>query len=283
MTKTTVVSTAALISLLLSGCNNVLDFRNAEISNNKIYESGKNTGFSGKVTNIPLNKIPFGEVVPVSNMIGKVTGNKVLNDLIYLNSLPVVKDGGVICDSTTNEGILNGETSCKASASGNPIFNLSFKNNSIDGKIFFFYPNKNSAKFAEANYTQGQANGSLMIYGIATGKTIYKVGWENGVPNGKEEAFDENTGKVTFAGNLVNGKYEGETTRYTPDGAIVEKLDWKNGIPQKNSPPSAAATQDCTDLWMAAFRKEQGAEAAISSDQLDEWQGWCNQGKKPNP
>ncbi|MBV6325514.1 hypothetical protein [Duganella violaceipulchra] len=103
MTKTTVAIAAALISLLLCGCNNALDFRNAEISNNKIYENGKNTGFSGKVTNIPLNKIPFGELVPVSNMVGKVTGNKVLNDLIYLNSLPVVKNGGVICDAVTNE------------------------------------------------------------------------------------------------------------------------------------------------------------------------------------
>jgi hypothetical protein len=107
--------------LLLCGCNNALDFRNAEISNNKIYEKGKNTGFSGKVTNIPLSKIPFGQIVPVSNMIGKVTGNKALNDLIYLNSLAVIQDGGVICDTVAREGILNGETSCKASISGNCV------------------------------------------------------------------------------------------------------------------------------------------------------------------
>lgn len=285
MKKTLIFASFILSSMTLAGCNNTIDFRNAEISNNKIYENGKNNGFSGKITNIPLNKIPFGDIVPVSNMIGQITGHKTINDFIYLNTLQFSKNNSVLCDTTTSDGVLNGETACRISSTGNPIFNFSFKNNLINGNISFFYPEKKSAKFADANYIQGKANGTLTIYGFKTGKPIYKFDWKNGVATGKEEVFDENTGKITLTGNRVNGEYEGETTRYTVDGVIVEKQNWKNGILQKNSllnaTQSATASQDCLDSWIAAFRKEQGAEAVIAVDQLNEWEGQCSQGEKP--
>lgn len=284
MKKLSLFVSIILSSITLAGCNKTLDFRNAEISNSKIYESGNNIGFSGKLTNIPLNKIPFGDLIPVTNMIGEVTGYKEINDFIYLNTLPGA-NGGILCDTTTSDGILNGETSCKISSTGNPIFNFSFKNNLIHGDISFFYPKKNSAKFADAHYDQGKANGTLTIYGLKTGKAVYKFDWKNGIATGKEEIFDEETGKVTLTGTLVNGKYEGETTRYNLDGAIVEKQNWENGKLQKKLLPSSAqnatASQDCIDSWIASFRKEQGAEAVIGVEQLNEWESQCSQGEKP--
>lgn len=275
-----------LLSFALSGCNNTLDFRNAEISNNKIYETGKNTGFSGKITNIPLSKIPFGEIVPITNLIGKVTGNKTLNDLLYLNSLAVVNDGGVLCDTASHDGVLNGDTTCKIATSGNPVFKFTFKNNAIDGDITFFYADKNSVRLATTSYAQGKANGLLTIYGFATGNPIYKLVLENSIGNGKEEAFDEKTGKVIFEGNLVNGKYEGGTVRYNADGSVTEKLNWRNGEILQASTNSAAIANSatatgCLDAWVAAFHKEQGPDAAISAEQIDEWKVWCSQGKTP--
>ncbi|WP_369927615.1 toxin-antitoxin system YwqK family antitoxin [Xanthomonas sp. NCPPB 2632] len=40
------------------------------------------------------------------------------------------------------------------------------------------------------------------------------------------------------------------------------------------------ATGACVDGWVTAFHKEQGADAPIAADQLQEWQEWCKAGKK---
>jgi hypothetical protein len=284
MTKILISAVAIFSSIALVGCNKTLDFRNADVSNNKIYESGGNTGFTGKVTNIPLNKIPFGNLVPVTNMIGQATGNKNINDYIYLNSLPVVNDGGVLCDTSANDGMLNGETLCKIAASNTPMFKLTFKNNLIDGKVTFFYLQKSGQLFAEANYTDGQPNGKMTIYGIGTGKPIYKVDWLNGAVTGEEEGIDENNGKLTFKAKVVNGNRDGDFIRYGSNGEIAQKIVFNNGIQVQSTQAMTAqnaAPQDCVDSWIAAFRKEQGAESAVSADQIKEWENWCSQGKKP--
>jgi hypothetical protein len=271
-----------LLTLVLSGCDNTLDFRNAEISNNKIYQSGKNEGFSGQVTNIPLSKIPFGDLVPVVNLIAKATGNKDINNLLYGASLTVGHDA-VKCDASSSDGSLNGDTSCKEISSNNPVFKFNFKNNLIDGKVTFYYVYRKDVPLADVTYSQGKAKGLLTVYGFATGKPIYQVEFENSIANGKEKAFDENTGKVTFEGTIQNGKYEGPTSRYSADGALIEKLEWKNGqIQQVARPQSSTDSTACLDGWTAAFRKEQGAEAAVSMEQIDEWKSWCNQGKIPS-
>lgn len=50
----TCCSAMALMGLLaLSGCGKNLEFRNAEVSNGKIYAHGANEPFDGRVTNIP--------------------------------------------------------------------------------------------------------------------------------------------------------------------------------------------------------------------------------------
>lgn len=284
MTRTLIFTVALFSSIALCGCDKTLDFRNADVSNNKIYESGGNTGFTGKVTNIPLNKIPFGSIVPVTNVIAQATGNKNINDYIYLNSLPVVKDGGVLCDTSASGGLLNGETLCKIAASSTPMLMLTFKNNLIEGKVTFFYLQKSGQLFAEANYTDGQPNGKMTIYGIATGKPIYKVDWLNGAVTGEEEGIDENSGKSTFKVKVVNGNRDGEFIKYGFNGEIVEKIVFNNGIQVQRARETTtqnAAPQGCVSSWIAAFRKEQGAEAAVSADQVEEWENWCSQGNEP--
>ncbi|MYM76066.1 hypothetical protein GTP56_28280 [Duganella sp. FT134W] len=270
-----------LLSLVLSGCNDTLDFRNAEVSNNKIYQTGKNEGFSGKITNIPLSKIPFGDLVPVANLIAKVTGNKDINNLLYGASLTVGHDT-VLCDTSSNNGSLEGEALCKDISSKNQILRFNFKNNLIDGKTTFYYVYRKDVLLADVTYNNGKASGLLTVYGFATGKPIYKVELENGIPNGAEKAFDENSGQVTFEGDIRNGKYEGSTARYSADGTLIEKLDWKNGeIQQVAKTKNMADSNACLDGWTAAFHKEQGVEAAVSMEQIDEWKGWCLQGKQP--
>lgn len=276
--------TIIFLASALAGCNNTLDFRNAEIANNKIYEVGKNAGFSGNITNIPLSKIPFGEIVPVTNLIGKATGNKDINNLLYGASLTVGHDS-VLCNTSTNDGILDGDAVCKDISSGNPVFKMSFKNNAINGKVILFYLYKKEVQLAQINYINGKAEGELTVFGFTTGKPIYKAEFVGSIVNGKEQAFDESSGKLIFLGDIIDGKYNGVTTRYNVDGSVLEKLNWKNGEIQQAAShtqvQSNADSEVCLDAWTAAFRKEQGAEAAVSMEQIDEWKTWCNQGKTP--
>lgn len=44
---------------------------------------------------------------------------------------------------------------------------------------------------------------------------------------------------------------------------------------------SKANTDSCVDQWGAAFHKENGDDAMVISDMLDEWERWCKAGKHP--
>jgi hypothetical protein len=52
-----------------------------------------------------------------------------------------------------------------------------------------------------------------------------------------------------------------------------------NSMATKNSSASSAT---CTDKWVAAHRKQVGEDAAISQEQLGEWEVWCKEGKLPS-
>lgn len=43
--------------------------------------------------------------------------------------------------------------------------------------------------------------------------------------------------------------------------------------------PSSSET--CVDGWITAYRNEAGKEAMVVSEQLQEWESWCNEGKTP--
>lgn len=47
----------------------------------------------------------------------------------------------------------------------------------------------------------------------------------------------------------------------------------------KDPAASASNQQNCIEAWMGAYRQEAGAQAAVNSEQLDEWEDWCKAGK----
>jgi hypothetical protein len=49
----------------------------------------------------------------------------------------------------------------------------------------------------------------------------------------------------------------------------------------KTAQPSKQALAKCEQQWIDAFHKENGDDALISSDQLDEWDAVCKKGKNP--
>lgn len=96
--------------------------------------------------------------------------------------------------------------------------------------------------------------------------------------------------------NWVNGKLEGKISFYRNGNILFADASTSNGeivpgtlhiYPINGSNVDASQAADgkspidaCVDAWISAFHKEQGQDAAISNDQLNELQGDCQQGKQ---
>lgn len=44
---------------------------------------------------------------------------------------------------------------------------------------------------------------------------------------------------------------------------------------------NSATSGNCLDAWIGAFRREVSETAPIHSEQLNEWEDWCADGKYP--
>ncbi|ARL96033.1 hypothetical protein [Burkholderia pseudomallei] len=56
--KVAALAAISLTTVLLAGCKgDVLDYRNVQVVNGKVYAGDANTPFSGKVTNVPAPDI----------------------------------------------------------------------------------------------------------------------------------------------------------------------------------------------------------------------------------
>lgn len=90
------------IVVMLAACGNkVLDYRNAQITNGKVYAGNADEPFSGKVTNVPFNAV-FLNQPGYKKLIGPT--NALIMGL-YGTSL--------LCEIEVDDGALNGDVSCK--------------------------------------------------------------------------------------------------------------------------------------------------------------------------
>ncbi|RQZ49980.1 toxin-antitoxin system YwqK family antitoxin [Burkholderia sp. Bp9099] len=217
----------AFASVLLSGCSDkVLDFRNAQINNGKVYAGDSNTPFSGKVTNVPAGTI-----------LGSQPGyGKLLNTVNAARPNTTLGDMGMssMCDAQARDGLLSGKVACKAAQSDTTRIEANFADGVLDGS-FTVHDQTGNNTFVELSFKQGMPDGKMKIYSPATGKLAHTATWDAGVINGEEEAFDETTGNRILHATLVNGKYDGEFTRYAPDGKqVIYKADFVQGQHEGN-------------------------------------------------
>lgn len=283
---------ALVISLLLAalgtGCGpKVLDFRNADIANNKIYSDGANQPFSGKVTNIPMGKLPLGQLGPLVTVLTTATGDQSYSGFFMANAIAAIVGGGggpTMCDVHTSDGLLDGDVQCSIKESR--ILEVEFKKGAMEGEARILDP-RGKGIAAKAQMEGGKLNGGSTVYDSETGKILHTVGWVNGQPSGSEKQWNK-AGTLVWEASIVAGKYEGKAVRYNEHGELVATTLFRGGVAERNSLPAAANPQAaaqgsaaCLDSWIAAFRKEHGEEAAVNHGQLEEWEAWCKEGKRP--
>ena len=209
---------AALVStsVLLSACGpTVLDFRNADISNGKIYARGADEPFSGKLTNIPETRILLtqkGFNLFTRSVQGALAGNTALDRLLFTPSL---------CDVKAKMGVLDGDVLCSSHQGKVKRLQMAFKDGVLHGPIKLFDVTPENAVVAAATFEDGLLEGKSEIFSPTSQKLVHRVRWEAGAQDGDEEKFDPETGQRIGLYPFKNGKIDGEVMHWASDGKRV--------------------------------------------------------------
>lgn len=216
----------------LGGCNSrVLDFRNAEVVNGKVYEKGANTPFSGRVTNMPDNTITSSQpgLSVIQTQVITVFGNESLR---YKNSNAQF---GVFmynpCDVEIREGGVHGDMTCKQPRSGVLRYQMSYKDGLPHGSFTLYDLSAENNKVITATFKNGQIDGKEELFSLKTKKLVSRLEWDKGTLIGTGEEFDENTGNLRTRYSYQNGKIEGGVIVYAPDGKqTIRKMTFAAGL-----------------------------------------------------
>lgn len=230
----------AVTAALLAGCkSDVLDYRNVQVVDGKVYAGDANEPFSGKLTNVP-------SAVILSPQQGFKTAMRTMEKTLPALTLEYISAAGIdyfptdariafaaYCDAHVSNGYLDGKAICKAANSDKTLITTNFSSGQLDGELDSYAPDDTSHLFAKVTFRNGSADGRMEIYSPSTHRLVHTLTWANGVPNGDEEGFDETTGNRVLQASLVDGKYEGKMTGYAPDGnMVIYSASYANGLKQ---------------------------------------------------
>ncbi len=198
-----------LSALLLAGClGEVLDFRNAEVSEGKLYKEGANKPFSGKVTNVPYAQMPTAPWMEMFRLVAATTEEKQLGQ--YL--------GKLLCDAEFDQGVLDGDTVCTLRGSDAPFMTLSYEQGSLEGDMKVTSFKVKGVTLAEAVYKGNVLEGELIVNHPETGQRVSSSHWRAGKPHGLQENYSVKTGKLVLKAKYVDGLFDGEVLSYRSDG-----------------------------------------------------------------
>lgn len=221
------------MAVVLAGCSkSVLDYRNVQIVDGKIYpsniylEGNSNEAFSGTVTNFPVNELLAGNRQGMLKFLYAVGAGAATSNTADAMFVAVQGAGAAaqlllsaptaMCKVSARHGLLDGDADCTVSNSETPSTHVEFDKGTLEGDITYFDSAGN--KLADGKFKDGIPVGTENVYSAKTGKVVLKVNWENGGWNGDVQGFDPNSGALTYEVKYVDGKREGVATTYSPDG-----------------------------------------------------------------
>jgi antitoxin component YwqK of YwqJK toxin-antitoxin module len=253
-------------TLGLAACGNkVLDYRNAQISNGKIYSSDANEPFSGHLTNLPEQQILLSQSGLTQVMYFVGLGNQ--------NYHGAASES--FCDIDVSDGYLNGKATCKSENSDNSRYEMSFSNGSLDGQFTVYSPTGDHKAISTVPFEKGRANGEQKVYNAITGNLAYDLNWANGIAVGDQSRYNPATGKLTFQSHSDDdGKLDGDYVEYTGNGEVFHKAHYshgqKDGVeetfdPDTGKPASHAEWQD--GRMVGNYRKWDAQGNLIQDDQ----------------
>ncbi|MEE6229219.1 hypothetical protein [Stenotrophomonas maltophilia] len=186
-------------ALFLSACSKpVLDWRNAELSNGTIYESGSNEPFDGLVTNVP-----HGKLEPHLGALRTVLSN--LNTF-QSASMPALLGGmQYLCDVDVEDGLVAAHFVCRYRDSHVVAYEGQLTEEGLEGETAFH--NAAGARVVVLPMVNGKVNGRVRIY------------------------FAENPEQLSLEADVVDNGFNGELIGYHLNGQVRSKGQYANSVP----------------------------------------------------
>jgi antitoxin component YwqK of YwqJK toxin-antitoxin module len=202
-----------------------------------------------------------------------------------------------LAEGSFEDGVPDGKQTVYDAKTGSKIAIVHWASGVQDGTEEIY--NRSSGEVTKKlSYKNGKIDGDYVEYSASGKIKLHTAELTNGVKNGNEALYYPDTGKRKEYSEWKDGNLNGTVRRWDENGNETQEMEFKNGLQvQKDkdqlvqaladsisTPASMAASNanldSCVQAWTVAYRKEQGVDAMVASDQLDEWKQWCQQGKQ---
>lgn len=213
-----------IAALSLAGCGgSELDFRNAQVSNGKIYKNNEDKSHSGLLTNIPESTIRLAEGfngLLIEYNKGMEESNSTENRIIgrYL-----------VCNSEINDGYLSGLLTCYKPNSTTKRYTAQYDAGKLNGEARIF-ASDGATLLAKGNFTNDLREGKSEVYGPNTSKLIGEYNFATGKAEGEQTSWNEKTEKMTYHVTIKNGSYVGTMRLWTAEGVPTAEVPFLNGM-----------------------------------------------------
>lgn len=200
------------------------------------------------------------------------------------------KDGStVLAEGQFKNGKTEGELSIYGPNNGRLIRRINTENGLLHG-FQEQMDESTGTRLTRVKAINGKFEGPYETWNADGAKTGV-IEFENGLRNGTARVWDPETGTLILENTFVDNAMHGPSKKWSTDGKLIESGTYKRNAYYPDPTPALAtpetgqiaieAPAECIDLWIGAHRAEKGEDAWVSSEQLDEWSNWCDEGKRP--
>lgn len=207
---------------LLSACGDTtLDYRNAEMSNGKVFARGENTPFGGNLTNFPWTTIrrTDGLNSVLAGLFG--TLDRLGRQDESIRTLDLVCNGGI------GDGYLDGEVSCYEPGTNTLRYQAHYKKGVMDGDFTTW--GRHSNVLSKADFKNDVVDGQLQYFSPNNGKLILQTHSRDGLYDGLDQRWDDKTGQLTYQAKAEKGLFVGLAESWGPDGRKTGEVPYENG------------------------------------------------------
>jgi hypothetical protein len=293
--------------LALQGCSQEIDARQARVEQGLIYKKDASDPFSGTLTNVGPNEVGReygGNFLPFEGGCTVPVKNGMFDGLVSCKN----SKGKKIAEVTYSHGHQDGAFKVWAPDTDNLMLSMAVRGGFPDGVMERYNP-KSGKIISRIAYAAGKKSGEEKRWDI-TGETLLTdLAWGNGSQTGvfrygeneehykagvrdgiwkmcqlnrsvPPERLQANYSKAQAYYGMaeqLGGTYFLPALVDSPTGVECTEKVYKDGIEQPAAiSAGASSTQDaCLDAKIAAFRKENGDDAPIMHDVIEEWEGQC--------
>jgi len=290
-------------ALALQGCSQKIDARQARVDQGLIYKKDASDPFSGTLTNVGPAEIGKGYGSKLLPPVGNCTV-PVKNGLFDGTVTCQGADGKKTAEVEYSQGHQDGKFKAWSATSGVLTASATVRMGVADGLLELFNPDTGKlithlelqAGKKDGQEKQWDFTGDVLLTdlrwsnGQQTG--VFRSGgteehYKNGVLDGikKECGFLAEAGQSAKQHEFARKAFEQGGTYFIPQLADnpnqiqCREFNYVDGTLQSTPPAEVSnSTLDaCLDTKIAAFRKENGEEAPIIDDVIQEWKASCKE------